>query len=904
MRCVPLMSTVGTTLERICEDARRNHGSRAWTGTGLPLTVPPIVVRPTEELRRRSRWNDADPDDDGAGNSRNDSGGEWSVDQDGVDTTFPPTDDDTFMPFVKQYILYNDLVMRPADPNADGCEEAAKLRDMGLPFELAHYQKVPAALAGPRGSIQRAVIRFDTGSGKTCIMSRIIAAYRHDTRPVIVIVPSEEQRINFFEQMSDECPGPYRDELRALNTNGFDESAVRRVMAQKGVFCLSYVVAANRTQNSRGQYMRGEPEPGRDYFDNTIVLMDEVHNLINNENLSNATWGPRVGRYLKPALKRATNSVILGFTATPITKNYEEIVDLLNVMKGRDVISRREFSERFLTSVDVPGMPGKTKRIITLDRDRIEELERMFRGVFFVYENKRDWDKVPTISAPAPVRVEMGTTQLQKLKQSKGKPGWLRLFWNIVPRTPGLAKKLRRDRDLEPIAPKLVRLMELVNQLRSEGKKCIIYSSQDATGAELVANLLLARGWSRATARNDRQRAVELGNGSASFAFFGKRFKEVSVQTRGRTDTTATTLHEQTSSELKKVREAFNAADNTYGEKMPVGILSKKYTEGINFKDVRAIILLEAPSGVEKDDTQPSGEVIAGDLGRYKQVVGRARRVCSHARLPKKDWNIDVYIMESVLPREERNAASTVADNADRIRHIDETIQAKKDSIRELREYRDDIPDSRSSENQVLRDEIKRIEKEVNALKKSKRRLTADAGRERGAHGGGRRQKSVPEGFMTDREAFLDAQRRDATSRSVNRFLRKVAVDCPANRTRTGATVCLFEALEDPHWVPSRAEEDAEDDPFDTGALQSRRDGESMYAPQNTVVGPGDGMVEESTSPVWGSELYSENSRVAQSRSGFDQFEEGKGGEESTPDTTESRSLGGGRIRIGMYDLL
>jgi hypothetical protein len=90
-----------------------------------------------------------------------------------------------------------------------------------------------------------------------------------------------------------------------------------------------------------------------------------------------------------------------------------------------------------------------------------------------------------------------------------------------------------------------------------------------------------------------------------------------------------------TPDELVRLLAAFNSPENATGHLIPVIILTSKYAEGVNFKGVRAIHFVEQ---------QPK-------IGRFEQIVGRARRVCSHSELQfPNQWTVDVYQYMSVFP--------------------------------------------------------------------------------------------------------------------------------------------------------------------------------------------------------------------------------------------------------------
>ena len=88
--------------------------------------------------------------------------------------------------------------------------------------------------------------------------------------------------------------------------------------------------------------------------------------------------------------------------------------------------------------------------------------------------------------------------------------------------------------------------------------------------------------------------------------------------------------------ELIRLLAAFNSPENATGELIPVIILTSKYAEGVDFKGVRAIHFMEQQA----------------KIGRFEQIVGRARRFCSHRELHYPDqWTVDIYQYMCVYPK-------------------------------------------------------------------------------------------------------------------------------------------------------------------------------------------------------------------------------------------------------------
>ena len=75
-------------------------------------------------------------------------------------------------------------------------------------------------------------------------------------------------------------------------------------------------------------------------------------------------------------------------------------------------------------------------------------------------------------------------------------------------------------------------------------------------------------------------------------------------------------------------------ADNIHGEKVKVILISKAGAEGLDFKNIRQMHVLEPWY----------------NMNRIEQIVGRAVRTLSHCALPFEERNVEIYLHGSILP--------------------------------------------------------------------------------------------------------------------------------------------------------------------------------------------------------------------------------------------------------------
>ena len=81
--------------------------------------------------------------------------------------------------------------------------------------------------------------------------------------------------------------------------------------------------------------------------------------------------------------------------------------------------------------------------------------------------------------------------------------------------------------------------------------------------------------------------------------------------------------------------------ENKYGENVKVVLISQAGAEGLDFKFIRQVHILEPWY----------------NMNRPEQVIGRAVRSCSHKALPFSERNVEIYLYGSILNNEREEAA-------------------------------------------------------------------------------------------------------------------------------------------------------------------------------------------------------------------------------------------------------
>lgn len=223
------------------------------------------------------------------------------------------------------------------------------------PEPFAHTQTA-SWLVGPETPIDRLLVIHRTGSGKTNAMIHTLDLYFSDPRAKVIVFPNAEIVRNFYDKMYNERT-QYSAfvEARAqayghANTMKYFKSTLSMdgELHKRGdlgelaspLRPMTYSIAGGRSVFPSGG---GKPKlpifkigwDGRNPFDNKIVLMDEVHNLIRPSVGTDKRLKTRLDR-LRKALFSARNSVIVGLTATPFVKTEQDGKELLQMIRGEE----------------------------------------------------------------------------------------------------------------------------------------------------------------------------------------------------------------------------------------------------------------------------------------------------------------------------------------------------------------------------------------------------------------------------------------------------------------------------------------------------------------------------------------------------------------------------------------
>lgn len=319
------------------------------------------------------RDDDEDEEEDGVDEPAGVLGRSKAADEDEIDTGVDPKP--------KKIRVYSNAFTKLPGEKGFNAQATSIMRSRGIYYgyggklksvcgegAFAH-QQAAAWLAGPETPIDRLLVVHRTGSGKTFVMIQILDEYFDDPRPKIIIFPNRELVKNFYTKTFKEdnrykrwCEKKAKRERKPFTLSYYmEKTSMDGELHKRGlpgellapIRPFGYAVAGGSTVFPKGPGERPAAPifkimyDGQNPYSNKIVVMDEVHNLIRPP----PTYDKRMIRKLerlRQALYSADNSVIVGLTATPATKDPQDGEKLLAVIKGRKY-ANAETNEGFVS---------------------------------------------------------------------------------------------------------------------------------------------------------------------------------------------------------------------------------------------------------------------------------------------------------------------------------------------------------------------------------------------------------------------------------------------------------------------------------------------------------------------------------------------------------------------------
>jgi hypothetical protein len=530
-------------------------------------------------------------------------------------------------------------------------------------FKLQSSQRFLRRVMSPDSPTRSLLMVHGTGQGKSCTAIQIAEEFIvrpefQDKRVLVIANPSVQEnfktqifdisRVSVDEDgllLSKQCTGRrYLDMIQRSQAESLrytDKASQQRVMnlANKiiGEFYefAGYLTFANmidtqklsaKSENDMNAWIHKE-------FDNRLIIIDEAHNL---KETTETETNKLVAIAIEHILKTANGVTLVLLTATPMYNTFEEILYYFNLFLWNE---RKIDSKKLI----------KTSEIFTEDGDFKEGQEQNFRRWCQEYVSFVRGENPFTFPFRLPppdnlIALPDRETDLSN-KPIKKQRRYLTLTKSVVSplqedAIKGLAVKAVTDSKLICVYPENKTFRETFE--RSEGmyaykteaflapSKIATYSSKFA----LITNILskttgIVFVYSNIVESGAQLFAMCLEEHGFEPASGKRLLKDTSGETtRGSNGKYVLFTSDISDSDIKKFLIRLKRSENADGSDIRVVIASPKVSEGVDFRNVRQIHVLDPWF----------------NMSRIEQVLGRGMRTCSHSTLPFEEQNCTVYL--------------------------------------------------------------------------------------------------------------------------------------------------------------------------------------------------------------------------------------------------------------------
>ncbi len=460
----------------------------------------------------------------------------------------------------------------------------------GQTGQLKNYQIFLRNFLNPTTPWKSLLLHHDTGTGKTLTSINIMLEFLNKTS--IHIVVKNKLLINNYKQQLIQFYG----NIKLSN-----------------VYFHTYLTFIKKRYLS---------------LNNSLIIIDEVHNIINN----NLYY-----EFIKMKLKYSNLRIVL-LTATPIFDNITEIFEISNLLndKNNQLPIRNELVKNkyiyepksyknnpnfFLSGGNVLWLTelGKEKLINKLMGKisylKVNDTDPNYPKINYIGSNKY-FDMSLVLCPMSKIQEEIYIKTLEKNDDTLFK---LPIYTSIL----GIKsfnrsfKLVNRDYNLhiskdgileisklKHYSTKLYMLLNNILELIDQPGTIFIYSNfVNDSGVAIIKAMLKENGF--------------------KYYFENKTIKQ---------KTFISFEENTTETDKKHILEIFNSPANKNGDIIKIFIGSPMTSEGINFKHIRQMHILDPH----------------WNYSRIEQIIGRAKRFKSHELLDKKYRNINVYRYASI----------------------------------------------------------------------------------------------------------------------------------------------------------------------------------------------------------------------------------------------------------------
>ena len=500
--------------------------------------------------------------------------------------------------------------------------------------------------------------------------------YDHFKKPAIVLMPTNLQD-GFRKQIFDvgkgdnQCTGDRytryvkQDITNALLKLKALEKKINKKINQKYEM-YGFLEFANKIKNMKTEFPTSYATKIKEVFSNRVFIIDEVHNIRDSMKSEEKIVPPLV----LEVIKYSNNVKLLLLSATPMFNDASEIVPLLNMLlanddrplidmkkvfdasknlteEGEDILRRAVKGyisymradnpytfpkKKFPNSVhtkepptyDINGVKLLKKQVlkknsppllysffkghqetqtkilleqgISLDDDDEDKDEELYEG-----------DEVPKKKGSG-MKESGSIIELRQISNIAFPGGTFAKSLTFNNGTYSYPKNIVQFLNIDHVANYSAKIHNIIESIKDCEGVVFVYSFFIKSGILPIALALEHAGMTRFDSGNLLDSKIKRNN------IIQGQYAILSAQ-------------QTLTPNFDKIVDTIRSAENVHGTKIKIILGSSVSAEGLDLKNIRHLHIVEPWYHMNKMD----------------QIVGRAVRNCSHALLPKKDWDVTIY---------------------------------------------------------------------------------------------------------------------------------------------------------------------------------------------------------------------------------------------------------------------
>jgi hypothetical protein len=270
------------------------------------------------------------------------------------DFSYPEVDDPDFLSkiFKKREFYYHRVPHREKMKNYEDVKNYRAANCKKGDIEPKEQQSILPNFMNPNTPYKGVILMHGVGSGKTMTAIQVAEGFKEQVKKyntkIYVLVPGPNTRENFKKELINTTGDTYlknRESLNQMNKQEIEQEKrtaiynalqyykilsyktfYKKVLGEKIVekkLVGDNKIKSSYRRNTDGDYEREIVVDKINNMNNTLLIVDEAHNISGNE----------YGEALKKIIKNSENLRILLLTATPMINLADEIVDLLNFIR-------------------------------------------------------------------------------------------------------------------------------------------------------------------------------------------------------------------------------------------------------------------------------------------------------------------------------------------------------------------------------------------------------------------------------------------------------------------------------------------------------------------------------------------------------------------------------------------